>query len=76
MNNDFNVLSTNFDDNGIEYVSTIEHKRYPIFGTQWHPEKNTYEWKNNSIPHGLSATRLEHYMMEIFVEEGMWMKKY
>ena len=24
-----------------EYVSTVEAKRYPIYGTQWHPEVRT-----------------------------------
>ena len=24
--------------------SSLEHKRYPIYSTQWHPEKNQFEW--------------------------------
>ena len=39
----FNVLSTNVDRNGDEFVSTIEAYKYPIFGSQWHPEKNNFE---------------------------------
>jgi gamma-glutamyl hydrolase len=39
----FNVLSTNVDRRGDEFVSTMEAFKYPIFGTQWHPEKNPYE---------------------------------
>ena len=39
----FNMLSTNEDREGVEFVSTIEAFQYPIFGTQWHPEKNTFE---------------------------------
>ena len=35
----FDVLTTTVDRGGVEYVSTIEHKKYPFFGTQWHPEK-------------------------------------
>ena len=34
----FDVLSTTVDRKGVEYVSTIEHKKYPFFGVQWHPE--------------------------------------
>jgi gamma-glutamyl hydrolase len=30
----FNVLSTNLDRNGIEFISSIEAKKYPIFATQ------------------------------------------
>ena len=35
----YNVLSTNKDKKGVAFVSTMEAKNYPIFGTQWHPEK-------------------------------------
>jgi gamma-glutamyl hydrolase len=39
----FNLLSNNNDRNGHEFVSTIESSQYPIYGTQWHPEKNQFE---------------------------------
>lgn len=39
----FNVLSTNEDRNGDSFISTMESFKYPIFGSQWHPEKNTFE---------------------------------
>jgi gamma-glutamyl hydrolase len=35
----FDVLSTNTDRLGKAFVSTVEAKKYPIWGTQWHPEK-------------------------------------
>ena len=31
---EFDVLSTSVDRGGIEYVSTIEHKKYPFWGVQ------------------------------------------
>jgi gamma-glutamyl hydrolase len=40
----YNVLSTNVDRKGREFVSTIEAKAMPLYGTQWHPEKNNFEW--------------------------------
>ena len=40
----YRVLSTSKDRNGIEYISTIEGKKYPFFGTQWHPEKPPFEF--------------------------------
>mmetsp|Transcript_28397 Transcript_28397/g.91546 ORF Transcript_28397/g.91546 Transcript_28397/m.91546 type:complete len:328 (-) Transcript_28397:250-1233(-) len=59
----FDVLSTNFDSNGLEFVSTVEGKRYPLFGVQWHPEKNTFETGlspdgtfYNHIPHSSDAS--------------------
>lgn len=39
----FDLLSVNKDRTGDEFVSTIEAFKYPIYGTQWHPEKNPFE---------------------------------
>jgi gamma-glutamyl hydrolase len=39
----FNVLSTNKDRKGREFISTMEAFKYPIYGSQWHPEKNNFE---------------------------------
>lgn len=44
---------------------------YPIYGTQWHPEKNAFEWTKPYIPHSPSAVRTTFYMAEFFVSEGM-----
>ena len=46
----WNVLSVNNDKNGIQFISTLEAKEAPIFGTQFHPEKNPYVWLNPRIP--------------------------
>ena len=40
----FTLLSTNQDRKGRAFVSTIEAKHYPVYGAQWHPEKNNFEW--------------------------------
>ena len=34
----FDILSTSVDRNGVPFVSTIEGKSMPFYGTQWHPE--------------------------------------
>lgn len=39
----YSVLSTNKDRKGKPFVSTIEAFDYPVYGVQWHPEKNRYE---------------------------------
>ena len=46
-------LSTNIDEDGLEFISTLEAKTYPFYATQFHPEKNTFEWapKYPGIPH-------------------------
>ena len=40
---DWRVLATNFDKNEKEIVNSIEHKRFPLYGVQFHPEKSRYE---------------------------------
>lgn len=72
INNDYRLLSTSVDDDGVEYVSTVEHKTLPFYGTQWHPEKNSYEWKYSSIPHTRSAVRAAQYVANHFIEQGMY----
>jgi gamma-glutamyl hydrolase len=39
----FAVLTTSDGADGVPFVSTMESRRYPIYGTQWHPEKNAFE---------------------------------
>lgn len=43
---------------------------YPIYGTQWHPEKNAFEWTRDYIPHSASAVKTTFYTAEFFVSEG------
>eukprot|EP00551_Chaetoceros_affinis_P008791 CAMPEP_0203664426 /NCGR_PEP_ID=MMETSP0090-20130426/1834_1 /ASSEMBLY_ACC=CAM_ASM_001088 /TAXON_ID=426623 /ORGANISM="Chaetoceros affinis, Strain CCMP159" /LENGTH=404 /DNA_ID=CAMNT_0050527655 /DNA_START=76 /DNA_END=1290 /DNA_ORIENTATION=+ len=40
----FHITSTNLDRQGRQFVSTIESKNYPIYGVQYHPEKNNFEY--------------------------------
>lgn len=43
LNSFYRILSTNEDRKGRPFVSTMEARNYPIFGVQWHPEKNRFE---------------------------------
>ena len=47
------ALSINYDHHNLEYISSIEAKKYPFVGVQFHPEKNIFEWneKEPKIPH-------------------------
>ncbi|XP_037613077.1 gamma-glutamyl hydrolase-like isoform X2 [Sebastes umbrosus] len=69
LKNFYKVLSTNMDGE-TEFVSTVEAYEYPIYGTQWHPEKNAFEWKQSYVPHSPSAVRTSYYMAEFFVNEA------
>jgi gamma-glutamyl hydrolase len=73
----YNVLSTNKDRKGVEFVSMIEAYKYPIFGSQWHPEKNNFEWgetsegiPNEAIDHSHDAILASQYMANFFVDQA------
>ncbi|CAF1668513.1 unnamed protein product [Rotaria magnacalcarata] len=58
----YKMLSISPDLEGKTFVSTIESRRYPIFGVQWHPEKNGFEWRvNTTIPHTSNAVKVMQY---------------
>jgi len=70
LNEFFNVLSYNEDPKGTTFISSIEAKRYPIFATQWHPEKNSFEFASFlHISHTPTAIRMAQYMANMFVDE-------
>ncbi|XP_056378005.1 gamma-glutamyl hydrolase [Hyla sarda] len=66
----YNVLSTN-SDGVLEFISTFEAYDYPIYGVQWHPEKNPFEWRITSdISHTPEAVHVAFYMADFFVKEA------
>jgi len=66
----FNVLSTNVDRKGKEFISTIEAKSLPIWGSQWHPEKNPFEWNlQEQLPHSFVAIQAAQHTANFFVNE-------
>lgn len=70
MADTWRVLATNKDWNGFEFVSAMEHYRYPFFGVIFHPEKPVYEWVlNRNVPHSSNAIRANQYFAMFFVNE-------
>ena len=78
LTSQFKVLSTNKDRQGVEFVSTIESYNYPIFGSQWHPEKNAFEWgetngiPNEAINHSPEAVLIAQYTANFFVQQARY----
>ncbi len=73
----FNVLSTNEERGGDSFISSMEAFKYPIYGTQWHPEKNSFEWAKNSdgsayeaINHSPNAVAVTQYTANFFVQQA------
>jgi len=72
----FNLISTNNDRKGREFISMVEGKSMPIYGSQWHPEKNQFEFGEYSdgqpyevISHTVAARNAAQYMANFFVDE-------
>jgi len=77
LNSFFQVLTTNVAtaSGGEVFVSTMEAYKYPFYGTQWHPEKNNFEWslKEGSYtgtPHSSNAVRASIETAAFFVQEA------
>lgn len=39
LNKAYKIVSYNYDRQGKKFISTIEHRKYPMYGVQWHPER-------------------------------------
>ncbi len=64
-------VAYSYDAAGKKYVSMAESPRYPIYGTQFHPEKPEFENKKNyNIPHTKDAIRFGRYLANFFVSEA------
>ncbi|GJL61299.1 MAG: hypothetical protein NPIRA03_41560 [Nitrospirales bacterium] len=70
----FDMLSFNEAPAGQVFVSTMEARDYPFYGTQWHPEKNNFEWSQNSdysnIPHSPNAILVSEATARFFLSEA------
>lgn len=69
LRNFYNIVTTNTDGK-VDFVSTMEAYDFPFYGTQWHPEKNAFEWTKPVIPHSPSAMKATFYMADFFVNEA------
>jgi hypothetical protein len=56
--------------NGTQFISSFEHKKYPFYGVQFHPEKNAFEWKVESIPHSAESISAQQFFGNFLVNEG------
>lgn len=71
LNDFFQVLTLSTDRKKKLYVSTMESKEYPISATQWHPEKNAFEWtRRENIPHDLDAVLVTQAVANSFVDSA------
>ena len=74
LNSFFRMLSFNEAPQGQIFVSTMEAYDYPFYGTQWHPEKNNFEWSQNAdysnLPHSPNAIAVSQATARFFLSEA------
>ncbi|XP_042617377.1 gamma-glutamyl hydrolase-like [Cyprinus carpio] len=71
LSGSFSVLSTNIAQNGLEFVSTMEGRKKPFYGVQWHPEVSRFQWDPRyNFPFSSNAERVSSLLAEFFVNEG------
>ena len=72
LHNSFDLLATNWDADGKEYIAFVEHKKFPIYGSQFHTEKSgivapVYV----EIPISQNAISFRKYLADFFVGEAL-----
>ena len=73
LDDQFLLIATNIAPTGEEFVSMYEHKEFPIWGVQWHPEKPAFEFGKGEkayFSHNFDAIELGNYVVQYFVEES------
>eukprot|EP01061_Rhynchopus_euleeides_P014922 TRINITY_DN25662_c0_g1_i1.p2 TRINITY_DN25662_c0_g1~~TRINITY_DN25662_c0_g1_i1.p2 ORF type:complete len:322 (+),score=136.52 TRINITY_DN25662_c0_g1_i1:55-1020(+) len=65
------LLSTNVGSDGKEFASTFESKGYPIYGVQWHPEKNNFEWGVQKADPSLAYDAINHSPEAVYASQAM-----
>lgn len=66
LNSFFKITGTNTDTSGTVFIASVEGKTSPIFGVQYHPEKNIFEWKVPA-PHSYAAVEVAANHIDAFV---------
>ncbi|XP_075585599.1 gamma-glutamyl hydrolase-like isoform X2 [Dermatophagoides farinae] len=73
LTKNFQLISHNKYKN-YTFVSMYEHRKYPIYGSMWHPEKNQFEFVINehvgNINHDRWAIIVAQYFGNFFVNEA------
>lgn len=66
----FKITSTAKSKDGKTFVASIEGKRFPFYGVQYHPEKTLAEWtKMLDLDHSEDAIEYSLYLSKFYVSE-------
>jgi len=72
MSSVFEILSHNEDKDGKTFISAIEGKNAPIFATQFHPERNAYDFSlpGEPVVHTKEAITAMQYLSDTFIDQA------
>lgn len=71
LHKEYDLLATDYDEFGVEYVALIEHKSKPFYASQFHPEKASFEWAyDRGMVHTKHAIEFEQYLANFFINEA------
>jgi len=66
----YHLLSTNTDRKGNPFGSSYEGRIFPIYATQFHPERNAFEWDlPEKLDHSEDAVEAMQYLVNFFIQE-------
>ncbi|KAL4471799.1 hypothetical protein ABPG72_008817 [Tetrahymena utriculariae] len=69
LSSNFKITSTaTYIPQNYTFVNSIESINYPMYGVQFHPEKNIYEWKV-AAPHDYQSEQVAQYFANFFVNQ-------
>ncbi|ELR13725.1 gammaglutamyl hydrolase, putative [Acanthamoeba castellanii str. Neff] len=67
----WDILSTNEDRRGWTFISSMESKKHPFYATQYHPERNAYEWdREEALIHSADAVAAMQALSNFLVSEA------
>ncbi|XP_065212992.1 gamma-glutamyl hydrolase-like [Planococcus citri] len=68
---EWSITTMSTSSRGLKFIASIEHKKYPFIGTQFHPEKVSFEWgwgEELNVPHHAAALRANRHFYDVFVK--------
>eukprot|EP01017_Pseudomicrothorax_dubius_P023630 TRINITY_DN25207_c0_g1_i1.p1 TRINITY_DN25207_c0_g1~~TRINITY_DN25207_c0_g1_i1.p1 ORF type:complete len:253 (-),score=38.54 TRINITY_DN25207_c0_g1_i1:61-819(-) len=65
------IISTAVDRKGKEFVAAIEHKVYPFYGMQPHPERSVFEWFKTKIVHSEKTVQIVQGLSNFLRSEAL-----
>ena len=66
----YTLLATSKDNKGVEYVANAEHKTFPFYTAQYHPEITQFTFASSDINHSENAREFMFYLALKFVGEA------